>query len=108
MRAKSPVIISVIGASALAVFSMAGPVEAKKLGDWTCSDFLKASSSQKSMMVYFFQGIKLADKKETLDLAAKDFNVPVSQVVQHCRKNPTDNLWQAIVDHFYWAATKIP
>jgi HdeA/HdeB family len=105
---NSSTVLSIIGASAFAVLSMTASAEAKKLGDWTCSDFLKASSSQKSMMVYFFQGIKLADKKEALDLAAQDFNVPVSKVVQHCRKNPPDNLWDAIVNHFYWRATQIP
>jgi hypothetical protein len=108
MTKKSPMILSVIGVSALAVFSMAGPAHAKKLGDWTCSDFLKASASQKSALVFFYQGIKLADKKDTLDLSATDFNVPVSKVVQHCRKNPPDNLWQVIVDHFYWRAMQIP
>jgi hypothetical protein len=34
----------------------------------------------------FFQGIRLADRKDTLDLAAKDFNVPVSKVVQYCTR----------------------
>ena len=105
---NSSTVLSIIGASAFAVLSMTASAEAKKLGDWTCSDFLKASSSQKSMMVYFFQGIKLADRKEALDLAAKDFSVPVSKVVQHCRENPPDNLWDAIVNHFYWRAMQIP
>ncbi|HMF06725.1 MAG TPA: HdeA/HdeB family chaperone [Methylocella sp.] len=105
---NSSLALSIFGASALAVLSMTASVEAKKLGDWTCSDFLKASPSQKSSVVYFFQGIKLADRKEALDLAATDFNVPVSKVVQHCRKNPPDNLWQAIVDHFYWRAMQLP
>lgn len=105
---NSPIVLSVIGAAALAVFSMTAPVEAKKLGDWTCYDFLKASEAQKSRVVYFFQGIKLADRKEALDLAAKDFNVPVSKVVQHCQKNQADNLWDAIVNQFYWRAMEIP
>jgi hypothetical protein len=108
MTKNSSMILSVFGASAFAVFSMTAPVEAKKLGDWTCYDFLKASDAQKSRVVYFIEGVKLADKKDVLDLAAKDFNVPVSKVVQHCQKNEPDNLWDAIVNHFYWAATKIP
>jgi hypothetical protein len=108
MMKNSSMILSVIAVSALAVFSMTAPVEAKKLGDWTCSDFIKAPESAKSRLVYFFQGIKLSDRKDALDLAAKDFNVPVSKVVQHCQKNQADNLWDAIANHFYWSATQIP
>jgi len=101
-------VLSIVGAATFSVLCLTAPADAKKVGDWTCSDFLKASSSQKEKMVYFFQGIKLADRKDALDLAATDFNVPVSKVVQHCRKNPPDNLWQGIIDHFYWRATQIP
>jgi len=97
-----------MGAATFAVLCLTASADAKKVGDWTCEDFLKASASQKSSVVYFFQGIKLADRKDALDLAAKDFNVPVSKVVQHCRMNPPDNLWQAIVDHFYWRAMQLP
>jgi hypothetical protein len=104
---NSSTLLSIMGAT-FAVLCLTVSADAKKVGDWTCEDFLKASSSQKEKMVYFFQGIKLADKKDALDLAANDFNVPVSKVVQHCHKNPPENLWQAIIDHFYWRATQIP
>lgn len=79
---NSSTLLSIMGAT-FAVLCLTVSADAKKVGDWTCSDFLKASSSQKEKMVYFFQGIKLSDKKEALDLAAQDFNVPVSKVVQH-------------------------
>jgi hypothetical protein len=108
MTKKSPMILSVIGVSALAVFSMAVPVDAKKVGDWTCSDFLKASSGEKNRVVFFFEGIRLADKKDTLDLAANDFNVPVSKVVQYCTRNQPANIWDALLNHFYWRARQLP
>jgi hypothetical protein len=100
MMKNSPMVLSVIGASALAICSMTGPVEAKKIGEWTCYDFLKASSSQKSGIVYFFTGMNLADKKDSLDLSAKHFNVPVTKVVQQCQKKREMPLWDAIVTYF--------
>lgn len=89
-----------IGASAFVLFAASAPVEAKKLGDWTCQDFLKVSASQKSHIVYFVQGMNLADKKEELDLAAKSFGVPVSKVVQQCQEARTAPLWDTIIDYF--------
>jgi hypothetical protein len=93
-------IFSMIGASAFVLFSATAPVEAKKLGDWTCYDFLKASDKQKSSLVYFVQGISLADKKDELDLAAKSFGVPVSKVVQECQKDKSAPLWDKIISYF--------
>ncbi|HET6378776.1 MAG TPA: HdeA/HdeB family chaperone [Methylocella sp.] len=104
----SSLMLSAAAGSVLAVLAMTAPVEAKKLGDWTCYDFIKAPKSTQSRVVYFFQGIKLSDKKDALDLAAKDFDVPVSKVVQHCQRNHADNLWDAIANHFYWSAMQIP
>jgi hypothetical protein len=46
--------------------------------------------------------------KEFHDISAKDFDVPVSKVVQHCHSNLPENLWQAIADHFYWHAQQMP
>ena len=89
-----------MGGAALAVLSMTASVQAKKVGEWTCYDFLKASEGAKSRVVYFFQGMNLADKKESLDLSAKSFNVPVSKVVQHCQRNRSLPLWDAIVNNF--------
>jgi HdeA/HdeB family len=100
MTKNSSMIFSVLGASAIAVFSMTAQVEAKKLGDWTCYDFIKAPSGQKSSVVYFFTGINLADRKDTLDLAAKDFNVPVTKVTQYCQTHRSEPLWPAIINYF--------
>jgi HdeA/HdeB family len=102
MMKNSSMILSIVGASALAVFSMTAPVEAKKVGEWTCYDFIRASGAQQSRVVYFFKGISLADKKDTLDLSAKSFNVPISKVVQHCQKNRTEPLWDAIASYYNW------
>ena len=108
MIKKAPVIIAIVGASALAVFSMTGPAQSKDAGDWTCSDFLKLSNAAKSRVVYYMVGLNKAQMEEFHDIAAKDFDVPVSKVVQHCHSNLPDNLWQAIADHFYWHAQQMP
>lgn len=105
---NSSAILSVIGASALIVFSLTAPVQAKKAGDWTCEDFLKVPESSKSRVVYWFVGINKSQMKDAADVSASDFNVPVSKLVQHCKKNPSDSLWDAIVNHFYWKAMQIP
>ena len=70
MMTYRSIVFMIMAASALAVLSMAGPAEAKKIGEWTCYDFLKASADQKKSIAYFFSGINLAEKKDTLDLAA--------------------------------------
>jgi hypothetical protein len=70
---------------------MTAPVQAKKPGDWTCVDFLKGSDDEKSRIVYWFEGVNHADKKDVLDIAAKDFNVPVkrlSSIVQEPWRQP--------------------
>jgi hypothetical protein len=97
---RPSMIFSIMGASAFALCAATAPVEAKKLGDWTCEDFLKASNSEKSHIVYFVQGMSLADKKEELDLAAKSFGVPVSKVVQECQKEKSAPLWDKIISYF--------
>jgi len=53
-------------------------------------------------------GLNKAQMKEFHDISAKDFDVPVSKVVQHCHSNLPENLWQAIADHFYWHAQQMP
>jgi hypothetical protein len=108
MIKNSSMILSIIGATALAVFSMTAPVQAKDAGDWTCDDFLKVSKSAHSSVVYYLVGLNKAQAKEFHDISAKNFDVPVSKVVQHCRANRADNLWEAIANHFYWNAMKIP
>ncbi|HZM08234.1 MAG TPA: HdeA/HdeB family chaperone [Methylocella sp.] len=108
MMKKAPVILSVVGVAALAVFSMAGPAQAKKAGDWTCSDFLQVPNKSKPYVVYWMTGLNKADKKDFLDVGAKDFNAPISKVVEDCHREPAQNLWQAIANHFYWKAMQIP
>ena len=108
MLKKATFPLAIVSLSALAVFSMSGPVQAKKPGDWTCEDFLKIPNKSKPYVVYWMTGLNNADKKEALDLSAKDFNAPVSKVVQECHREPAQNLWQAITNHFYWKAMQVP
>jgi hypothetical protein len=81
MVKNSSMILSVIGASALAVFTMTASVQAKDAGDWTCEDFLKVPKSAQSRVVYYLVGLKKSQMKEFHDISAKDFNVSVSKVV---------------------------
>jgi hypothetical protein len=74
-------------ATALAVFSMTAPVQAKDVGDWTCEDFLKVPKSAQSRVVYYLVGLNKSQMKEFHDISAKDFNVSISKVVQHCHSN---------------------
>lgn len=90
------------------VLSITGPVQAKDAGDWTCSDFLKLSNAVKSRIVYYMVGLNKAQMKEFHDISAKDFDVPVSKVVQHCHSNLPENLWRGSADHFYWHAQQMP
>jgi hypothetical protein len=108
MMKKTSMILSIVGATAMAVFSMTGPVQAKKAGDWTCSDFLQVPNKSKPYVVYWMTGLNKADKKEFLDVGAKDFNAPISKVVEECRRDQAQNLWTAIANHFYWKAMQIP
>lgn len=104
---KAPIILAAVGVSALIAFSITSPAQAKDAGEWTCSDFLKVPRAAKSSAVYYLVGLNKAQTKEFHDISAEDFNVPVSKVIQHCKKNPPENLWQAIVQHFYWRANQL-
>jgi HdeA/HdeB family len=73
MIKKAPVILSVVGTSALAVFTMTGPVQAKDAGDWTCADFLKVPNAAKSRVVYYLVGLNKAQMKEFHDVANQGF-----------------------------------
>ena len=84
MIKNSLMILSMIGATALAVFSMTAPVQAKDAGEWTCEDFLKVPKSAQPRIVYYLVGLNKSQMKEFHDISAKDFNVSISKVVQHC------------------------
>ena len=101
-------VLSVIGASALAIVAASAPVQAKDVGEWTCSDFLKVPKSQQPSVVYYLVGLNKSQTKEFHDVAAEDFKVPVSKVVQHCRVNQPDNLWQVIERHWFWRGNQLP
>jgi HdeA/HdeB family len=81
------------------------PVQAKDAGEWTCEDFLKVPKSAQPRIVYYLVGFNKSQMKEFNDISAKDFNVSISKVVQHCHSNLP---WQAIADHVYWHAMQMP
>lgn len=105
---KASVVFSVIGESALAVFSMTGPVEAKKPTEWTCSDFLQVPNHAKPQVVYWMEGFHQGDKAEAADITIETFKRPTAKVVEECRKNKSENLLDAIVQHFYTKAKAMP
>jgi hypothetical protein len=108
MSKKASAALSVVGASALAAFSAIAPVQAKAPQDWTCSDFLQVPEHSKASVVYWLDGFNKAGKGGSVDITAEDFKRPIGKIVVECHKNKTQNLWDAIVKHFYSAAKQIP
>jgi hypothetical protein len=108
MIKKASVIGSVISVSAVAVFLAIAPAEAKKPQDWTCSDFIQVPDKAKPNVVYWMAGFNKGGKADSLDVKAEDFKHPIGKLVTECRKNKTENLWDAIVSHFYTSAEQIP
>ncbi|WOJ89610.1 HdeA/HdeB family chaperone [Methylocapsa polymorpha] len=106
MMKKASLVLSMVGISALALFS--APAEAKNPQDWTCSEFIQVPNKAKPNVVYWLDGFNKGSKSDTSEVTAKDFNHPIGKLVDECRKNKTENLWDAIVKHFYSAAKQIP
>lgn len=106
---KGSVALSGIGLSALAIVAMSGTVQAKPPAEWTCSEWLQVPDHAKPHVVYFMAGVHKADQQTTAELTAKDFKQPpIAKITGECQKNQTENLWDAIVKHFYWSAMSIP
>lgn len=105
MTKKMLVALSVTGCAALLA---AAPAHAKKPQDWTCSDFIQVPNKAKPNVVYWIAGFNQAAKSNAPDVTADDFKHPIGKLVDHCRKNQTENLWDAIVQHFYTKAQQIP
>jgi hypothetical protein len=72
----------------------------------------KELAASKPHVIYYITGVHTADKQNSADLTAKDFNHPAKKIVRdgvtECRKDQTMTLWDAILKHFYWRAMKIP
>jgi len=108
MMKNASLVLSVVGASVLAVISVTAPAEAKRPQDWTCSDFLQVPEKARPNVVYWLDGFNKGGKSDASDVTAEDFKHPTAKITVECRKNQTENLWDAIVKHFYSAAKQIP
>jgi hypothetical protein len=108
MIRKTSAALSLAGACAFAALSASAPALAKTPQDWTCSDFLKVPANSKANVVYWLDGFNRSAKSNTADVTAESFKHPIGKLVVECRKNQTQNLWDAIVKHFYTAADQIP
>ena len=55
-------------------------------------------------------GLHKADKLASGDVTGKDFKKPVKmkELVDICRKDQSQNLWDALARHFYWRAMQLP
>jgi len=110
MVKQTSFILSVASASALAALSLVGPVQAKSAAEWTCSEFLQTPDSAKPHVVYFMAGLHKADKLASGDVTATDFKQPLKmkELVDVCRKDQSQNIWDALAKHFYWRAMQTP
>jgi hypothetical protein len=108
MKLKASVFLSTIGVSTVALFSTASVVQAKSPTDWTCSDFLQVPKSAQPQVVYWMEGFHKGGSSDAVDATAETFKRPIAKVVEECRKNKPENLWDAIVQHFYARAKAIP
>jgi HdeA/HdeB family len=110
MGKQTSFILSAAGASALAALWMIGPVHAKSAAEWTCSEFVQTPDSNKANVIYFMAGLHKADKLTSGDVTGKDFKKPVKmkELVDICRKDQSQNLWDALARHFYWRAMQLP
>jgi HdeA/HdeB family len=110
MRKHTRFILSVAGLSALATLGMSGPVQATKAASWTCSEFIQTPDNAKANVVYFQAGLHKADKLTSGDVTGKDFKKPVKmkELVDICRKDQSQSLWDALAKHFYWKAMELP
>ncbi len=100
--------LSIVGASALAALAATAPAQAKTPQEYTCSDFLQVPEHSKANVVYWLEGFNKGGKPNSVDLSVETFKRPIGKVILECRKNQTENLWDAIVKHFYSAAKQIP
>lgn len=105
---KAPFILSAAAAAAFAAFGMTEPAQAKTAAEWTCSEFLQVPKHARPHVVYFMSALHNADKLKSADIAPKDFNQSIKEVVTYCEKNRPQSLWDAIVNHFYWKAMQMP
>lgn len=110
MGKQTSFVLASAGASALAALWMAGPVQAKSAAEWTCSEFIQTPGPDKANVVYFMAGLHKADKLAGGDVTGKDFKKPakMKELVDDCRKDQSQSLWDVLAKHFYWRAMQLP
>ena len=103
-------ILAAAWASSLVVLAMTDSLQAKSAAEWTCSEFVQTPDSNKANVIYFMAGLHKADKLASGDVTGKDFKKPVKmkELVDICRKDQSQNLWDALARHFYWRAMQLP
>jgi HdeA/HdeB family len=110
MGMRTSFFLSAAGVSAVAALAMTGPLQAKSAAEWTCSEFVQTPDSNKANVVYFMAGLHKADKLASGDVTGKDFKKPLKmkELVDICRKDQSQNLWDTLARHFYWRAMQMP
>jgi hypothetical protein len=55
-------------------------------------------------------GLQKADKLTSGYVTAKDFKQPMKmkELVDICRKDQSQNIWDALAKHFYWRTMQMP
>ena len=89
----------------LGVFLLAGTVQADKLKDITCEQYLAMDAAQQDDIVYWISGADTASSKK--EVAAADIEVgydvfgqPVAAVITACEADKKASLWEKIKKHF--------
>ncbi|WP_462328290.1 HdeA/HdeB family chaperone [Thiohalocapsa halophila] len=93
-----------LGAS-LGILLSAGAVNAERLKDISCDQFLAMDESQQDDMVYWISGIETAaSNKEVgvaeIDVAYDAFGQPLAAVITACEGDKKASLWAKIKEHF--------
>jgi len=68
----------------------------------------QSSKIRKTSVVYYLIGLNKAQAKEFHDISAEDFKGSGFKGCSALSIESSDNLWEAIANHFYWHAMKIP
>jgi HdeA/HdeB family len=102
MKTRS-IIVSAALASALGALALALPVQAgekKPVDQITCEDFLKMAPASQERIAYWVDGYQEAQGKSAIEVIEFDkFGQPIGEMVQDCKNNPKETLWQKLKKH---------
>ncbi len=99
---KRSIVVSAALASALGSLLVALPAQAgekKQVDMITCEDFVKMSPAAQERVAYWVDGYQHGGKSAIEVIEFDKFGQPVGEIVEDCKKNPKETLWQRIKNH---------